>query len=60
MLKIITKNTATYVKYVIKNRVNKLDFFVVFWGLGPKVPQGGPRDSPGTPEGQELSKFVQK
>ena len=29
-------------------------FLVLFWGLGPKVPQGGPRDPPRVPPGSKL------
>ena len=29
-------------------------FFVLFWGLGPKVSQGGPRDAPRVPHGSKL------
>ena len=29
-------------------------FLVLFWGLGPKVSQGGPRDTPRVPPGSKL------
>ena len=31
---------------VLQNKVPKSDFFDVFRGLGPKVPQDGPKDPP--------------
>ena len=34
-------------KKVAQNEVTKSDFFYVFKGLGPRVPQGGPKDPPG-------------
>ena len=33
----------------VKRNVPERDFFYVFWGMGPKAPQGGPKDPPGHP-----------
>ena len=40
-------------KWGIKKLVFCL-FLVLFWGLGPKVSQGGPRDTPRVPPGSKL------
>jgi hypothetical protein len=45
----VTNKVPTYVKNMVQNEVQKSEFFVVFWGLGPKAPQGGPKDFPGRP-----------
>jgi len=49
MQKIVTNKVPTYVKNLLKNEVPKKGFFVVLGGLGPKVPQRGPKDLPGHP-----------
>ena len=56
MQKIVTNKVPTYVKNLLKNEVPKKGFFVVLGGLGPKVPQRGPKDPPGHPP---RSNFVQ-
>ena len=40
------KNVQKNIKQVTQNEVPKSDFFDVFKGLGPRVPQGGPKDPP--------------
>ena len=49
-LKIIRKNMQKHTKKGSQNEVPKSDFFDVFKGLGPRVFQGGPRDTPRTPK----------
>ena len=57
MVKQVIKHVVTYVKNVLKKGAQKSDRFVVFEGLGPKAPQGGPKDSPRQPQG---SHFIKK
>ena len=52
------KNTEHFMKKGAQNEVKKKGFLgpflVLFWGLGPKVSQGGPRESPRMPPGPKL------
>ena len=56
MQKTVTNKVPTYVKKMVQNEVPKSVFFMIFWGLGPEVPQGGPKDPPGALQDQILSK----
>ena len=42
--KTITRKVRKHVKKVVKKDVPKSDLFVIFLDLGPKAPQGGPKD----------------
>ena len=55
--KTTTRKVTKYDKNVIKKDVPKSVFFLIFWGLGPKAPQDGPKDSP---EHHPKSNFVEK
>ena len=42
--KTITRKVRKNDQKVVKKDVPKSDFVWLFWGLGPKAPQGGPKD----------------
>ena len=52
------KKSKKMVKNVLKKGTPKSDYFVVFWGLGPRRSRVVPKNLRSTLQGQILSKFV--
>ena len=54
MLKQAVEKTRNIMESRLQNGCSNRDVFVIFWGLGPKVPQGGPKDTFWDPRGSNL------